>query len=407
MSGPLDGVRVLDLTRFLAGPYCTMLLADLGAEVLKIEPPSGDESRWQQEHRHDTETAYYLSVNRNKQGLVLDLKHPLAAPVVQDLVRCCDVVVNNYRPGVAERLGVDHDTLAAVNPRIITCSISAFGPDGPYRDRPAYDPILQAMGGGMSITGEPDRPPVRIGFPIGDLAGAQFAVTAIIAALYERERSGRGQAVRTSLLASQIALHTYHAAYYWHSGRPPGRLGTAHATFVPWGAMQTADGNVVIVAHTPTFFRNLSQAIGRPELPTDPRFANLSERLAHRAELMQILEPIFRTRTTAAWMQTLIEHDVPAGPVQDIGQALSDPGTLSEEMVVDLVHSHGFPFKVTGNPMKFSRSRPGPFTPPPTLGQHTDAVLQQLLGYPPERIAELRDAGALGGPPGSAAPGKW
>jgi formyl-CoA transferase/CoA:oxalate CoA-transferase len=397
MRGALDGIRVVDLTRFLAGPYCTMMLGDMGAEVLKIEPPGeGDESRAQQRYRYDGETAYYLSANRNKQGLVIDLKHPDGLAVFHDLARVADVVVHNFRPRVADRFGLRYEALKGLNPRLVCCGLTAFGRSGPHADKPAYDLVVQAMGGGMSITGEPGGAPARMGLPIGDLAGAMFAAFGILSALLARERTGLGQDVETSLLAGQIALHTYVAAYYWHSGEVPGRAGSAHASMVPYQTFRAADGWIAIVAHTPKFWRNLCRALGLESLAADPRFATLEARLAHREALIPTLEAAFARKPCAEWCAILERADVPCGPVNTVDRALADPAVLAEGMVRTIEHAKGFRVKVTGNPVKLSATPGRPFTSPPTLGQHTDQVLRELLGYPAARVRALREAGAVG-----------
>ena len=397
MRGALDGVRVVDLTRFLAGPYCTMMLADMGAEVLKVEPPGeGDESRAQQRYRYDSETAYYLSVNRTKQGLVIDLKHPDGLAVLHDLIRVADVVVHNFRPRVAERFGLRYAALEALNPRLVCCGLTAFGRSGPHTDKPAYDLIVQAMGGGMSITGAPGGAPARMGLPIGDLAGGMFAAFGIVTALLARERTGLGQDVETSLLAGQIALYTYVAAYHWHSGEVPGPVGSAHASMVPYQTFRMAAGWIAIVAHTPKFWRNLCGALGLESLLTDLRFASLEARLAHRDVLIPILEAEFARKPCAEWCALLEQADVPCGPVNSVDQALGDPAVVAEGMVQTIEHAKGFRVRVTGNPVKLSGT-PGPaFASPPTLGQHTEQVLREVLGYSADRVRALREAGAVG-----------
>jgi len=396
---PLSGVRILDLTRFLAGPYCTMILADLGAEVIKIEPPEGDESRHQKAYRYGDETAYYISANRNKRGIVLDLKLPEGRQVFYELVAHADVVVDNYRAQTLRRLGADYEQLRQIKPEIICCSLTAFGDEGAAAARPGYDLVIQAMGGGMSLTGEPGRPPARMGLPIGDVAGGMFATQGILAALYERTRSGQGQQVRTSLLAAQIALHTYVAAYYWQSGEEPGPVGSAHASMVPYQAFRTSDGWMAVVAHTPKFYANFCTALGRTDLISHPHFADLSMRLEHRAAFLAIIDPIMASRSTAEWTERLVTTDVPCGPVQSVGQALADPLILAQNMVVEVEHHAGFRVRVAGNPIKFSRTPAEQFVSPPRLGEHSVQVLQELLHYDAARILQLAGTGALGPSP--------
>ena len=376
-----------------------MILADLGAEVIKIEPPEGDESRHQKAYRYGNETAYYISANRNKRGIVLDLKLPEGRQVFYELVAHADVVVDNYRAQTLRRLGADYERLRQIKPGIICCSLTAFGDEGAAAARPGYDLVIQAMGGGMSLTGEPVRPPVRMGLPIGDVAGGMFAAHGILAALYERTRSGQGQQVSTSLLSAQIALHTYVAAYYWQSGQEPGPVGSAHASMVPYQAFRTSDGWIAVVAHTPKFYANFCTALGRPELISHPHFADLTTRLEHRAELLAIIDPIMASRSTAEWAERLIAADVPCGPVHSVGQALADPLILAQNMVVEVEHSAGFRVRVAGNPLKFSRTPAEQFVSPPRLGEHTAQVLQELLHYDAARIRQLAGTGAFGPSP--------
>jgi len=376
-----------------------MLLADLGAEVIKIEPPEGDESRHQKAYRYGNETAYYISANRNKRGIVLDLKLPEGRQVFYELVAHADVVVDNYRAQTLRRLGADYERLRQLKPDIICCSLTAFGDEGAAAARPGYDLVIQAMGGGMSLTGEPGQPPVRMGLPIGDVAGGMFAAHGILAALYERTRSGQGQQVSTSLLSAQIALHTYVAAYYWQSGQEPGPVGSAHASMVPYQAFRTGDGWIAVVAHTPKFYANFCTALGRPELISHPHFADLTTRLEHRAELLAIIDPIMASRSTAEWAERLIAADVPCGPVHSVGQALADPLILAQNMVVEVEHSAGFRVRVAGNPLKFSRTPAEQFVSPPRLGEHTAQVLQELLHYDAARIRQLAGTGAFGPSP--------
>ena len=396
---PLSGVRILDLTRFLAGPYSTMILADLGAEVIKIEPPEGDESRHQKAYRYGDETAYYISANRNKRGIVLDLKLAEGRQVFYELVAHADVVVDNYRAQTLRRLGADYEQLRQIKPDIICCSLTAFGDEGAAAARPGYDLVIQAMGGGMSLTGEPGRPPARMGLPIGDIAGGLFATQGILAALYERTRSGQGQQVRTSLLAAQIALHTYVAAYYWQSGEEPGPVGSAHASMVPYQAFRTSDGWIAVVAHTPKFYANFCTALGRTDLISHPHFADLNTRLEHRAELLTIIDPIMASCSTTEWTERLVTADVPCGPVHSVGQALADPLILAQNMVVEVEHNAGFRVRVAGNPIKFSRTPAEQFVSPPRLGEHTVHILQELLHYDAARIRQLASTGALGPSP--------
>ncbi|HXG01926.1 MAG TPA: CoA transferase [Candidatus Binatia bacterium] len=390
----LEGVRVLDLSRMLAGPYGSMLLADLGAEVLKIEEPDGGDPMRTMgpPFLSDGESAYFLAVNRNKKSLALDLARPEGREVFLELVRHADVVWENFRPGVMARLGCDYPTLAAVNPRIVACSISAYGQEGPYRDWPAFDLALQAMGGAMSLTGEPGRPPVRMGLPMGDLAGGMFGALAVVAALARRQRTGRGAWVDLSLLDCQVSLLTYLAQYYWTDGRVPGPQGSGHASVVPYQALASRDGYLVVAVFAEKFWRGFCVAVERPEWESDPRFATNRARVEHREALMAELEPIFHQRSTHEWLKRLQAEGVPAAPIQSIDRVLEDPQVRLRQMVVDMEHPRLGRVPTLGSPIKVDGAMGTPVAPPPALGEHTEAVLREWLGYPAERISALRRA---------------
>lgn len=386
-----EGVRVLDLSRMLAGPYGSMLLADLGAEVIKIEEPGGgDPMRAMGPPFLDGESAYFLAINRNKKSVVLDLERPEGREVFFDLCRVADVVWENFRPGVMARLGCEPATLRALNPRLIVCSISAFGQAGPYRDWPAFDLALQAMGGAMSITGEEGRPPARMGLPMGDLAGGMFGALAVAGALFRRTQTGEGTTVDLSLLDCQVSLLTYVAQYFWADGRVPGRVGSGHASVVPYQAFATRDGFLVVAVFAEKFWSGFCRAIDRPDLAPDPRFDSNPKRVERKAELALLLEAIFPQRTTAEWLARLHKEGVPAAPIQRVDEVLRDPQVLLREMVVDLEHPKLGTARTLGTPIKPAGAPPFRPAPPPALGEHTDAILGGLLGYPPARIEALR-----------------
>jgi len=392
-----DGVRVLDLSRMLAGPYGAMLLADLGAEVVKIEEPGGgDPMRAMGPPFLDGESAYFLSINRNKKSVALDLDRPEGRAVFLDLCRVADVVWENFRPGVMARLGCDPATLRALNPRLVVCSISAFGQEGPYRDWPAFDLALQAMGGAMSITGEEGRPPVRMGLPMGDLAGGMFGALAVAGALFRRAQTGEGTAIDLSLLDCQVSLLTYVAQYYWADGRVPGRVGSGHASVVPYQAFATRDSFLVVAVFAEKFWSGFCRALDRPDLIADVRFDSNGKRVERRRELVALLETIFPARPTAEWLGRLQKEGVPAAPIQRVDEVLRDPQVLLREMVVDLEHPRLGSVKTLGTPIKPAGAPPFRPAPPPGLGEHTDAILGGLLGYPPERITALRRGGVIG-----------
>jgi crotonobetainyl-CoA:carnitine CoA-transferase CaiB-like acyl-CoA transferase len=390
----LDGVRVLDLSRMLAGPYGSMLLADQGAEVIKVEAPDGGDPMrvMGPPFLPGGESAYFLAINRNKKSVAIDLAQDAGRDLFRDLVRAADVVWENFRPGVMARLGCDQPALAAVNPRIIVCSVSAYGQDGPYRDWPAFDLALQAMGGAMSLTGEPGRAPVRMGLPMGDLAGGMVAAFAVAAALYRRQVTGRGAHLDVSLLDCQVSLLTYLAQYFWTDGRVPGPQGSGHTSVVPYQALATRDGYLIVAVFAEKFWRGFCLAAGQPQWERDARFATNRDRVANREVLTPLIEAAFATRTTAQWLARLHAEGVPATPILGVDQVLSDPQVRQRRMVVEMRHPTRGPLPTLGTPVKVDGSMDVTVAAPPRLGEHTEAVLGELLKYPPDRIAALRRA---------------
>ncbi len=394
MALPLRGVRVLDLSQALAGPYGAQMLGDLGAEVIKIEPPGeGDHSRAMPPYSVNGFSAYFLGFNRNKKSLTLNLKSPEGKHIFFELVKQADVVYDNYRPGVRERLGIDYESCKKVNPRIISCSISGFGQTGPYRDRPALDLIVQAMGGAMSFTGEEGGEPVRMGVPMGDLAGGLFSVHGVLAALYQREKTGVGQSIDISMLDCQIALLTYRVQYYFIGGEIPVPIGSGHASGVPIRAFKAKDGKFVGVdAVVERLWRSFCQAIGHPELVEDPRYNSRVKRYQNRAELYRLVEKVFLTKTRDEWMEIFVKFGVPAGPVYNLDEAVADPQVLHRGMIKEMDHPACGKLKITGNPIKMSASNEEVFAPHPALGENNQEILAKLLGYTPEKVEELRKA---------------
>ncbi len=392
-----DGVRVLDLSRMLAGPYGSMLLADQGAEVIKIEEPDGgDPMRLMgPPFLPDGDSAYFLAINRNKKSIAVDLTSDAGRRVFHDLVAHADVVWENFRPGVMARLGSDYATLAAVNPRLVMCSISAYGHDGPYRDWPAFDLALQAMGGAMSVTGERGGAPVRMGVPMGDLAGGLFGSFAVAGALFRRARTGRGAHVDLSLLDCQVALLSYLAQYFWTDGNVPRPLGSAHASVVPYQALATEDGHLIVAVFAEKFWAGFCRAVERPEWEADPRFATNRDRVAHRDTLIPLVERILVERSTAEWLARLRAADVPATPIQSVDRVLADPQVRHRRMVVELDHPHHGPLPTLGTPIKVDGALDLAVTAAPRLGQHTDQILTELLKYSGECVAALRQQGVI------------
>ena len=396
MQRPLTGVRVLDLSQFLAGPYGSMILGDLGAEVLKIEiPAKGDGSREMPPHFIQGQSGYFLSMNRSKKSLTLNLKSEAGRELFYDLVRNSDVVYDNFRPGILDRLHIDYDTLKTINPRIISCSVSGYGYSGPMKDRPAFDLVVQAMGGIMSYTGPQGGEPVRMGAPMGDMAGGIFAAHGVLAALYHRERTGEGRRVDVALLDSQIALLIYRAMYYFMADEIPVPAGSGHVSAVPIGAFKTQDMHIVIDANGDKFWRALCVAIERPELADDPRFVDRAGRLKHVEELMTLLQEIFLTRPGEEWLRRLDEAGVPSGPINTVDRALSDPQVLARNMVVEVDNEYYGRIRMTGSPIKMSGMNDEEFLAPPTLGEHTESVLSDWLGLSAERIEQLRQHGVV------------
>jgi len=392
-----SGVRVLDLTRMLAGPYGTMLMADLGAEVLKIEEPDGGDPMrvMGPPFLPNGESAYFLSINRNKKSVALDLTKPEGRQVFHDLVRVSDVVWDNFRPGIMARLGCDPPRLSALNPRLICCSISAYGQEGPYRDWPAFDLALQAMGGAMSVTGEEGRAPVRMGLPMGDLAGGMFGAFAVAGALFRRERTGQGSVIDLSLLDAQVSLLTYLAQYFWTDGKVPGPMGSGHASVVPYQALQTHDGSLIIAVFAEKFWGGFCRAVGKAEWERDPRFATNADRVRNRQALILLVEEVFKGRTTREWLDVLHREGVPAAPIQRVDQVLSDPQVLLRKMVGSLQHPSLGRLPSLGSPIKVDGTMEVPLAPPPALGEHTQEILTKLLGYTQAQIEGLRGQGAI------------
>ena len=395
VEGMLSGVRILDLTRVLAGPYATLLLSDLGAEVIKIEEPSrGDTTRTVGTSRLEGLSAYFVSVNRNKLSMTLDLKSQKGREVFHELVGKADVVINNYRPTVLERLGCDSASLREANASIVNCAISGFGQTGAYRDWPAYDLIVQGMGGGMDLTGYPDGDPAVMGLHIGDQAGGLFGAFAIASALYHRERTGEGQDIDIGMLDCQISLLAFLGQSYLLDGTIPGRTGTAHPVVAPLKAFKTADGFITVVAHQGKHWERLCKAVGKPEWLKDRRFATVNLRAENKEALYESLDGIFLDRPSSEWLEKLHAEGIPCGPVRDVAEALADEQVRERNMVVDQENGLG-EYRILGNPIKTSAQTDTEFGPPPRFGEHTDLILKTLLGKSTVEIGQLRDKGVI------------
>jgi crotonobetainyl-CoA:carnitine CoA-transferase CaiB-like acyl-CoA transferase len=395
MAHPLTGVRILELGQIIAGTYGSQVLTDLGAEVIKIETPEGDLGRIPSVAPYKGVSALFLTFNRNKKSIVINLKSDEGRELFYELVKKSDVVIDNFRAGVLERLKVDYATLSKINPRIIQCSVTGFGSDGAYKDFPALDLVIQSIGGYLSITGEPGRPPARVGIPLADLSGGIFSCEAVLAALYQRERTGKGCRVETSMFDGMLNLLSYMATHYLSTGEVPTPQGTAHEFTVPWQAFAAQDGYLVIATRQENFWKKLCMVLEHPELADDPRFATNPLRLTHRDIIVPILENILRGRTVKGWLEKLYAADVPAAPVNDLAGAFAEPPVAEREMIVEYDHPQVGRVRMPGNPIKFDGAGKTISNPAPLLGEHTDAVLRDLLALAPARITQLRLQGVI------------
>jgi crotonobetainyl-CoA:carnitine CoA-transferase CaiB-like acyl-CoA transferase len=390
VPGPLSGILVLDLSRVLSGPYCSMMLADMGARVIKIEHPvRGDDTRhWGPPFQHG-ESAYFLSVNRNKESVAIDFSVPQGRALLDGLLPQADVVIENFRPGTLRKFGLDYASLSAKHPSLIYCSISGFGQTGRRSREPGYDAIAQAEGGIMSVTGLPDGPPLRPGLPIADIASGMFAASGILAALFNRQQTGRGQAVDVALLDSVAALLTYQGASYFTTGVAPTRHGNRHALIAPYDLFTAADGDFILAVGNDAQFQRCCDAMELAEVAQDARFATNRDRVERYDELRAILDAKFRTADRGAWLARLAAAGVPAGPVRDVKEAMADPQLRDRGMVTTVDHPTAGPLPLVGSPINFSDGSPDVTTPPPVLGQHTSAVLKELLGLNEDAVRRL------------------
>jgi len=393
--GPLAGVTVLDLTRVLAGPWCTMLLADMGARVIKIErPDTGDETRAWGPPFVAGESTYFLGVNRNKESVTLDVGRPEGRALLDRLLDRADVLVENFRRKALVRLGLDYASLAATRPALVCCSISGYGRTGPRRDEAGYDAVAQAESGLMSVTGEADGPPVRVGSAVTDLAAAMLAAHGIVLALYARQRTNRGQHVDISLYDSALSLLSHHASAYLAVGAMPERLGNRHGSIAPYDTFPAADGELVLAVGNDGQFRRLCDVLGAPDLPHEDAFATNPARAQHHEALRARLEPILRSRPRAHWIEVLRQVDVPCGEVRDVAGAMADPQVDAREMTRTVEHVSAGPLRLPGVAVKLSATPGSVRTAPPTLGQHTAAVFAEL-GLDRREVDALRERGVI------------
>jgi crotonobetainyl-CoA:carnitine CoA-transferase CaiB-like acyl-CoA transferase len=397
---PLQGVRVLEMAQAIAGPFAARTLADMGAEVIKVEQPGvGDMSRRIGPHFLGGESAYYLNFNRNKQSVTIDLHQEQGQEVFRRLVAVSDVVFDAFRPSVLDRLSLTYESLKKMNPTVIACSLSAFGQEGPYRERPGFDGIVQAMGGGMSVTGTEGQPPVFMGFPVGDMVGGYVAALSIASALYGRSMTGEGRHLDISLLDVQIALQGHLGQFYLVSGEVPKPIGSSHPSNLPVGAYLTSDGTYIQVhcASQEFAMKTLQMMSGEVDelkgMDSDPRFQSQSDRMVNRDDLDDALGRGFASKPRDKWLDLLQKWDVPGGPVNNIAEALADPQVLLRNMVVEVDHPTAGKYKTAGNPIKTGAAER--FDPPPTLGMDTSGILTELLGYSEGEVGAMRQTGAV------------
>jgi formyl-CoA transferase len=393
---PLKGYRVLDVSRILAGPFCTMILGDQGADVIKVERPGvGDDTRTWGPPFSGGESAYYLCCNRNKRSIVIDLKEPAGQDLIRELAAVSDVFVENFTPGLTKRFGLDYETLRGINPRLVYASITAYGQDGPYRNRPGYDMVLSAVGGLMYITGEQDGPPCKVGVAITDVLTGVYASGAITSALLWRERSGRGQYLDVCLLDAQVSGLANIASNYLVAGKEAKRWGTAHESIIPYQVFQTKDRPIAIAVANQKLWGNFCKLVGKEEWTGDPRFETNAKRVENRGVLLPLIEELFAERTCDEWMELLVGGAIPCGPVNDMQHLFTDPQIRHRGMIAEVPHPTIGTLRMTGIPIKYSETPGTVRRHPPLLGEHTDEVLADALGYVPEKIESLKRANVI------------
>jgi len=399
----LQDIRIVDITRAMAGPYCTMILGDLGAEVIKVERPgSGDDSRgWGPPFVGDPygpypgESAYFISANRNKRSLTVNFKDPLGQEIIHKLAQVSDVFIENFRTGVLEKMGLGVDELTSRNPGLIYCSISGYGRTGPYKERPGYDAIIQAEGGMMSITGPKDGPPSRVGIPIIDITSGMFASSAILAALYERNQSGKGQHIDVSLLDTQAALLANVASNYLIGGETPQRQGNAHPNIAPYEPFQAKDKGFVLGAANQRQWEKLCDTIQQPDLKNDPRFLTNQDRVKNRTALIEVLNEVFREKTAADWLDQIQAGGLPCGPINTVPEVFQHPQREERGLVQEVQHSSAGSIPLTGFPYKLSRTPAEIHHSPPRLGEHNQEILVEVLGYTRKEVEKFQEEGII------------
>ncbi len=396
MGFPLEGVRILELGQIIAGTYGGQILSDLGAEVIKIESPKGDLGRIPSVAPYNGQSGLFLTFNRNKKSVVINLKTGEGREIFYDLVKISDVVIDNFRPGVLERLEIHYERLKELNPRIVQCSVTGFGSTGEYKDLPALDIIIQSISGHMAITGEEGRPPVRVGIPIADLGGGIFSCMGILSALFSREKSGEGRHIELSMFDGMLNLLSYIGTIWLSKGELPVRQGSSHEYTVPWEAFPTQDGYLVVACRQDIFWEKLCDALDAPELGQDQRFATNASRVEYRDLLVPKLREILSTRSTGEWLDKLRRAGVPAAPVNGLDKAFAEPPVSERDMVVSYCHPEAGEVRLPGNPIKMSGMTGPRSEPAPLLGEHTSTILEGLLGLSGEQVSRLRKKGVIG-----------
>lgn len=392
---PLENVKVLDLTRVLAGPYASMMMADFGAEIIKIESPkTGDDSRAFGPFV-GKESAYFMSLNRGKRSMTMNLKNPKAQELFKEMVKKVDVVLENYRPGTMEKFGLGYEEIKKINPNIIYTACSGFGHTGPYSKKPAYDVIVQGMGGIMSITGQENGEPTRVGASVGDLTAGLFAVIGTLTALYNREKTGVGQKVDVAMLDCQVAILENAISRYLVNGVAPGPIGNRHPSITPFEAFKAKDGYVIIAVGNDRLWKKFCDLINRPELIEDARFITNAKRTENQKELKGILDTVFPAKTVDEWLEAIDGAGIPCGPINTVDRVMKDPQVLARDMIVEVDHPVAGKFKMPGLPIKLSETPGAVESPAPLLGQHTEELLHEILGLSKEEVAKLKEEGAL------------
>ena len=395
MAAALDKIKVVDLTRTLAGPFCTMLMGDMGAEVIKVEEPTGGDETRKWTPFVNGESTQFLTFNRNTRSLSVNLKEREGLKIVQDLAADADVMIESFRAGTLDRLGLGYEAIKKTNPRVVYCSISGYGRTGPMADMPGYDLLIQAYSGLMSLTGDPEGSPLRIGFSLVDLFTGMMAYGTILTALRQRDQTGKGQWVESALLDGQVAALSYHATGFMGTGVEPKRMGSGHPSLVPYQSFSASDGQFIIGCANQGLWERMCRAIGQDAMLDDPRYTTNTDRVEHRAECVGELSALFAQKTTAHWVDLIVEAGVPCGPINTVADVVSNPQVLARNMIAEVDHPNIPNLKFPGSPLKLTDSPATIRRVPPMLGQHNEEILEEA-GYSPEKIADLKERGVLG-----------